>query len=288
MADGDTVCWIGKGPGNTASPLRLGDEWSEKQIDIAVAEITDCMDVTSVKFEPGAAVTLGPERMVHIIRSFAKVCRRVKSLDFSFNMINVKDARVLLKVLQVSRSLQTLRLRKSELAMDAFKAIIQGLLGNHTVQELDLSDNNVRAEGVQLVSNMLMNHKALKRLDMLNTKIPDAGLAAIGRALATNSSLQCLLLGFNCITLSECQPFMHGIKHNVGLQVSVLNTWHDACSSHISQPQRAVSCPKKNLVLVDVRPHVCMQLSAMRVCLPWLCARACTTCIGFVCAAADG
>ncbi len=220
MADAETICWVGKASGNSTRPVRLNEEWSEKQIDIAIAEITDCMEVTSVKFEPGASVTLGPERMVNIIRSFAKVCRRVKSLDFSFNRIHIKDARALLKVLQVNKSLQTLRMRKSELSADVFKAVIQGLVGNLTVHELDLSDNIVRAEGVEMVANMLTNNRVLKKLDMLNTKISDAGVAAIGRALATNSSLQCLLLGFNCIAFSECQSFMHGIKHNVSLQVS--------------------------------------------------------------------
>lgn len=139
------------------------------------------------------------------------------AVTFKLDMIGFRqqDALSIQRVLKTCPSLHTLQLAGNRIDGELLKAILAGLVKNNTLSVLDLSHNKIDDDGAAALGVIFSKKDvALRSVNLSDNLIRGDGARSLGRALATNNSVESLSLRLNRIGDVDGATFFDLLRPN--------------------------------------------------------------------------
>ncbi|ETV64931.1 hypothetical protein H257_18259 [Aphanomyces astaci] len=147
--------------------------------------------------------------------------RSLTLLNYAANPLSDAAAAIMAASLATHPALVTVHFSGCFAGPHAGTYVATSLTANHTITSMDLSGGNLEPPGVVALCKAIGDNQTLRRLELTSSGLKsDAVVAVLAQALERNTSLTCLHLGYNKITLRGCKLLKDAIAANKTCQLT--------------------------------------------------------------------
>lgn len=144
---------------------------------------------------------------------------KVKNLDLSHQVIDLKSAGSLAEVLKTNTTLLRLSLIDTIFEAEGFEAVCRALEENATLVALDLSHKPANPQHLDAIIKIVVNNKTLHALELASSGIGAERLPSLARALKENRTLTRLGLAFNALGAEGAFAMLKSVEDHPFLKI---------------------------------------------------------------------
>eukprot|EP00943_MAST-04B_sp_MAST-4B-sp1_P004003 g4003.t1 len=177
---------------------------------------------------------------------------KVLEIKLSDQGLSDDDIRVLIVLLKVNTSIQTLNLQGNNITSTGVTELVKQVLNlpSFPISKLYLQNNIIDDDGAKALAMCLKTNTTLTELSLHNNKVTDDGAIALAESMKRNNTLKSLFLNKNNLTNKSQFYIRNAQNHRESLKIwASYNVFHDVIN--LTSPKQHFRRSIRSIVAVN-------------------------------------